>query len=364
MTTLSAVDPKSSTRAWAALETALADKTPVDLSWITPRPTKTGWTLAPDMLELLSRLVPVMAARHIVEFGAGLSTRVLTRAGLTAGRRLAISSLDHDPEFGPSAMMAVREMLGSATPIEDEDRGRERGRGRIGAVRANVKVRFQLAPVVVRDCGHKLLPVYHWDRRRLASQRAADLILIDGPPINLGTREGVFYQALEVSRPGTLVLLDDAHRASEQAAVRHWQETLGERIEARPIPGFAHGLVAVMVNRPLDRKDLLAERTRRSVDELVRLIPEGSRVAMVDRDYWGKDWLPARRCEPFVGYPPATDAEAIAHFDQIRGTTDFWVITWPSFWWLDFYRGLIEHVRQHGQVIAAHDRLMVVDLRG
>ena len=111
---------------------ALADYKSEDLSWIKPPPAEAGWTMAPDALRFLSSLVKHLQPRHVLEFGSGLSTRVLARAC----PRAAISSVDHDPEF------AARKTA-------------------------------QIAPLVARDCGGKILPVYYLDAKRFASRASA-----------------------------------------------------------------------------------------------------------------------------------------------------------------------------------------------
>src|SRR5580765_8542526 len=168
-----------------AIDAALADFANVDLSWIQPAPTDDGWTLAPDALKFVISLVRHLKPRHILEFGSGLSTRVLARACADLKLKCAISSVDHDPEFAA--------------------KGKAEGR-----------VRLQIAPLVARDCGGKILPLYYLESKKFASRRAVDLVVVDGPPVNLGGREGTLYQAMEFVRPGTVVLLDDAGRAEEK----------------------------------------------------------------------------------------------------------------------------------------------------
>src|SRR5262249_23859360 len=146
------------------------------------------WALAPDALRLLASLVRHLRPRHVLEFGSGLSTQVLTWAsqGLPDCR---IASIDHDPEFSEAAARQLSE----ACPGAD-------------------RVAFHVAHLVLRDCGGQLLPVYQLAPDVRGDHGPADLILIDGPPEPLGGREGMLYQAMEHARPGSLVLLDDAGR--------------------------------------------------------------------------------------------------------------------------------------------------------
>src|SRR5262249_2283914 len=94
--------------AWHALDRALAGMEQVDLSWLTGMSGRHRWALAPDALRLLASLVRHLRPRHVLEFGSGLSTQVLTWAsqGLPDCR---IASIDHDPEFSEAAARQLSE---------------------------------------------------------------------------------------------------------------------------------------------------------------------------------------------------------------------------------------------------------------
>src|SRR5437764_13771359 len=80
------------------------------------------------------------------------------------------------------------------------------------------------APLVARGCAENTLPMYCLPRGGFASRLAADLVVVDGPPLILGGREGMLYQAMGFARPGTLLLLDDAERAEERRTLARWQD--------------------------------------------------------------------------------------------------------------------------------------------
>jgi predicted O-methyltransferase YrrM/trans-aconitate methyltransferase len=212
--------------AWAAVRTALTDAESVDLSWVQPPPREDGWTMAPDSLRFLASLVSRLKPQHILEFGSGLSTRVLARACAGLQPACCITSVDHDPEYGRKTERDL-----AADDTSDD-------------------VGVRIAPLVGRSWGGKLLPVYHLGRWELVSQTPPDLILIDGPPALMGGREGVLYQAMEYARPGTIILVDDAKREGELAALANWQANLGRGIEASLLPGFVKGLAVVIVRNP------------------------------------------------------------------------------------------------------------------
>src|SRR4051812_44802208 len=175
------------TRMTDAIRAALAEMGAVDLSWIQPAPTADGWTLAPDALRFVTKLVEVMRPRHILELGSGLSTRVLSRAAGGLADPCAISSVDHDPQYNWETGGGQTEPGGA-------------------------RVAFHLAPLVVREYGGKLVGAYLIQEAKLASTAAVDLVVVDGPPVNLGGREGTLYQVMDYARPGTVMLLDDSKR--------------------------------------------------------------------------------------------------------------------------------------------------------
>lgn len=328
----------------AALEAAIADERAVDLAWITPAPTADGWTLAPDALRFLARLVEALKPKYILEFGSGLSTRMLARSCSDAGLQCRISSVDHDPEFGEAA-------IEPALP--------------------GVKVRVQVAPIVARDFGGKLLPQYLLNSRKLASRHSADLILVDGPPIALGGREGALYQAVQLSRPGTLVLLDDADRTSERKAIANLQDNLGGAIEARMLQGFTKGMAAIIVREPIPSDTLWQRKLVTAKVAIESVIPPGADFVMIGEDFWLGTWSDGRRSLPLVlrngeaWDAPENDAMAISEL-QLReeaGATHL-VLPWPSFWWLEYYGSFFTHLRASSSCVFTNDQLIIFELVG
>jgi predicted O-methyltransferase YrrM len=329
---------------WTAVEAALREAPGEELSWIQPPPPSDGWTLAPDALRFLSRLVPALSPSHVLEFGSGLSTRVLARAcGRLSGRR-AISSVDHDPEFGSAAAKAFA--AAAAAP-------------------ASVRVRFQIAPVVARECGGRLLPVYRWRSSAFASRRPVDLVLIDGPPVTLGGREGTLYQAMDHAQPGTLALLDDTIRPEERMTVTRWQQTLGDAVETRELPGFSKGMAAVLIRRPVRRAELWQHQRDLCVRELGKALPAGAAYGLADDQLWDAEPVADCRLLPFLGYSPVNDDEALRALDRLRRDgADFFVATWESFWWRNQYPRLLDRLERDFPRVADSALLIVFDLRG
>jgi predicted O-methyltransferase YrrM len=332
----------------AAVDAALASATGVDLSWLLAGGTRVPWALAPDALRFLVSLVGQQRPQHILEFGSGLSTRALARAGAGLRPTCSITSVDHDPEFLHSAEQRFAE--------QEEP---------------HCAVTFQLAPLVLRECGEKRLPLYHLQPAAFASARPLDLVLIDGPPKELGGREGVLYQALDLARAGTLVLLDDANRPTEQAILRQWRDRLGEAIEVSLLPGFTKGLASIVVRTPIGRSELQAHSERLTVQELSTLIAPEEPAILVDEGHSPLTGLIAgRRFLPFLERDgqywgkPEDDAAAIHELERLRQSgARFMVFVWPALWWLEYYTRLNDYLRAQFRCIHENARLVVFDLR-
>src|SRR4051794_31280295 len=241
-----------------AVQRAMAARDRADISWIQPPPETDGWTLAADALRFIDALVRELKPKHVIEFGAGLSTKVLARACVQMNSPCAITSIDHDPEFGISD---TRKYVESSKDLT---------------------LASQIAPLVARDYGGKLLPTYFWDTTKLASKVPADLVLIDGPPVNLGGREGVLYQVMQFCKSGTIVLLDDASRGAERIAASNWRDTLGDAIEVVKLPKFTKGMVAVIVKRTIPAGDLWNLRVRNAKQQIESLVPTGAAFVLVE----------------------------------------------------------------------------------
>ena len=329
-----------------AVEQSLAESAQVDLSWIVPPPTADGWTLAPDALRFITKVVEVLAPRHILELGSGLSTRVLSRAAGSLSPPCVISSVDHDPQYNWETSAGAAEPHGA-------------------------KVRFHLAPLVVREFGGKLVGAYMIDAKKLASERPVDLVVIDGPPVNLGGREGTLYQVMDFAHEGTLVLLDDSKRPEEKAAIKAWQDNLGDAVTIRQLPVFAKGMAAIVINHPVPTQSLWRHRFTLSKNEIESRVPDGEPVLIAGESWWADELGLARPVIPFTeneGHywgEPADDAAAIAELNKsVRGRgARHIVFGWPTFWWLGHYSGLMNELNRRGQKVLDNDRLVLFELR-
>jgi orotate phosphoribosyltransferase len=78
--------------------------------------------------------------------------------------------------------------------------------------------------------------------------------------------------------------------------------------------------------------------------EMLEIVPDGSRVLLLDESRWGVSHvLASRTVVPFTeknggyGGPPDDDQAAVEEFERVRDGIDFVVIGWPASWWLTHY---------------------------
>ena len=327
------------------VEQALAQAGQVDLSWIQPPPETDGWTLAPDALRFVTKLVELLKPRHILEMGSGLSTRVLSHAAATVGSDCVISSVDHDPQYNWES-------------------------SRVAGAEVPANVKFQLAPLVVREFGGKLLGAYLIQPSKFASPHPVDLVVIDGPPVNLGGREGTLYQLMDYAQQATLVLLDDSKRPEEKAALQAWSDNLGDVISVRQLPGFTKGMAAVVIHKPVRTKDQWAHRFSLTRRELEGIVPRHETVIIAGDDWWGQELALDRKVLPFTERdgqywgPPADETSAMSELDRLKslGGRSF-ILGWPNFWWKTHYPALMARLGEDGRRVLDNDRVVLFDLR-
>jgi glycosyltransferase involved in cell wall biosynthesis len=111
-------------------------------------------------------------------------------------------------------------------------------------------------------------------------------------------------------------------------------------------------------------------RLDESLREVESLTAGGNRVILVDDQTWGvSDFLGGRQ----IGFlekdgeywgAPADDETAIRELELLRERgAAFFILAWPSFWWLDHYAAFHAHLRTHFECVQENDRLIVFDLR-
>lgn len=178
-----------------------------------------------ETLRLIASLVAEVAPRHVVTFGCSPVTELLALLGFEHGR-MVVTCFEHDP-------WAAEEWLLLASPYAINYRW----------------FAFRVCPLVARRCGGEVLPVYD-DRMTVPlAPWPADLVIIEGPPPELGGRAGIIYQALKEARPGSLLLLLDV-RPDEASMIEGWQRDLAAYLCALP-PALLGRHRALVVREPL-----------------------------------------------------------------------------------------------------------------
>lgn len=107
----------------------------------------------------------------------------------------------------------------------------------------------------------------------------------------------------------------------------------------------------------------LAKRALESV------LTAGEIPILIDDGKVGESIVPAGRALPFTerhgqyAGPPADDETAIAELIRLRraGARKV-VVTWPSFWWLDHYRGFRDHLATNGNCLLRTEQVQVFDI--
>ena len=184
------------------------------------------WPCTPELARLLARLV--LAGRHsVLEFGAGTSSRVIA-AALTEAGGGRLLSLEQDRSWCADAWRDV-----ARQPL-------------VEAVLADLSPAYQpYRPT-------KLVA----DRRALARLAPFDLVLIDAPQWWLG-RDSTLYLAGPYLARNAVIVVDDAGRPAERAAIRAWLASYPGLVVTRFDPGLGGRGVAVLTLRHNRRRPSL-----------------------------------------------------------------------------------------------------------
>ena len=118
------------------------------------------------------------------------------------------------------------------------------------------------------------------------------------------------------------------------------------------------------------RKDSEVETFKRVTEQLLELVPAGQPYIFVDQEEW-RAGLTAdgRKCWPFTERegvywgPPTDDAAALQELQRLHATGARCIVfAAPAFWWLDYYKGLAEHLRRHHRLVLQNERLVAYEL--
>lgn len=322
----------------SAIEKALRYCSYSEFRTIDPPLKFSDWSLDKNTTSFLIRLVLAFKPHHVMEFGSGLSTRAFAWAGAELDESCRITSIDHDPVFG----------RGTIDQLEFQQ--------------CKAQVQLQISPLVLRDCAGMLAPMYFIDKSKIDVGDPVDLVLIDGPPKDLGGRLGTLFQIMDFARSGTLVLLDDANRPDECHAIKVWRSVFGTAIEMIPLPGFPKGLMAIIIIDPVSMSQAYKHRLGIIADKLEELIPKDVKVVLLDQNEWRgafslsvKYMLSFPTKEGVYSGPPSDSETAVCELRKmVESGAEYIILGWPAFWWLEYYQGLREFLRTSCDCIA-HD---------
>ncbi|HEX6963944.1 MAG TPA: hypothetical protein VF175_18900 [Lacipirellula sp.] len=108
---------------------------------------------------------------------------------------------------------------------------------------------------------------------------------------------------------------------------------------------------------------------QRVTDFIYIAVPRGSTVLIVSKGDDNLLEVPGRRCWHFprainglyAGCYPADSREAIEHLQALQGEgAEYLTIPSPSYWWLEFYRGLTWHLEKRHRLVAFQEDACVV----
>ena len=116
--------------------------------------------------------------------------------------------------------------------------------------------------------------------------------------------------------------------------------------------------------------DVESRRQGSARSEIRMTIPSGATYILVDELQTDLAADADHKALPFLERngeywgPPADSHEAIREIERMRrsGCTHI-VFAWPAFWWLEYYRGMTEHLRTRSRCVLESDRLRMFDLR-
>ena len=144
-----------------------------------------------------------------------------------------------------------------------------------------------------------------------------------------------------------------------------------EMVHLREMAETAASALQAAQNAATSGAALWAEQLQRATAEILRLVPVGDTFILVNDDQWGNDAeFAGRRVIPFLEHqgrywgPPDTDQTAIRELERLRQAGASHIIfAWPSFWWLDYYSGFVNHLRSNFSCLVSNERLVAFKLK-
>lgn len=181
-----------------------------------------GWSIEKDACRFIGKVCETLRPRRVLEFGTGLSTRVLAHEA-AKGNVEKIWSVDHLADFPGHP----RDMLAPG-------KGRE-------------QVNFRRFPIKLTFLAGKIFQFYSVPKDFFNETGELNLVIIDGPPYYYNSREAALYMVYPHLSDSSLVLLDDANRINrEQLYLNNWKRYFGSNIESMLfLDDFKKGLACI-----------------------------------------------------------------------------------------------------------------------
>jgi predicted O-methyltransferase YrrM len=164
------------------------------------------WSLGSASLRYLDTVIRSDGPGAILEFGSGLSTLVMAQALAEATPNAGVPRL-------VSLEQDVREAERTGRLLADA-----------GLAEHVALIHARLRPGVVNG---KDISAYDIDPATLAELVSGpfDLVVIDGPSAEAGSRVSTLLTTTSIMRPGAMVIMDDALRDGELWAAKVWAES-------------------------------------------------------------------------------------------------------------------------------------------
>lgn len=180
-------------------------------------------TMAAETLQFLGQLINYLKPHNVLEFGSGLSTLFISEL-ISDVPNAHLYSVDHSSHYQKKTRNLVKH-------------------------NSNI------------DCYLSQIELYHFKLRafttygrsflkNIPDEVSFDMVLIDGPPGFRFGREAPLYQISERLKPETVIVLDDASRLPEQAAIEGWRRTWCDNVTVVLIPDLKKGLGLIQINEP------------------------------------------------------------------------------------------------------------------
>jgi Glycosyl transferase family 2 len=111
-------------------------------------------------------------------------------------------------------------------------------------------------------------------------------------------------------------------------------------------------------------------RLDRAVTDIMRVVPDGANLALVDGGTWdAAEAFGLRNVYPFMHRngvdrgPPFDCDAAIARLAEIRQQRGpYLAIAWPSYWWFDTYSQFFKHVERTAECVTKNDAIVIYRL--